>query len=285
MTCAPPPNGSPEPQSAPRRRLHGQNRGRRLKASQRDLAARLLPGLDIIPDPLGNRLAPAQFFAPGTRELWLEIGFGAGEHLVWQALANPEIGVIGCEPFMNGVVKLLREIERHDLRNVRLYRDDVNVLLPGFPENCLDRVFILYPDPWPKARHHKRRIITPSFLELLSNIMRDRAELRIATDHENYLEQILSLLFRHKEFHWTARHPGDWRIRPDDWPQTRYGEKAEAGGRSSWYLRYERVPRKRSSRRSSETSGKAAHRPVARTASGTRGCRTVSTAVPITDSN
>lgn len=144
---------------------------------------------------------------------------------------------------MNGVVKLLTRVRDRDLDNVRLYRDDARLLVERLAENSLGRAFILFPDPWPKMRHHKRRIVSDEVLGHLSRALRDGAELRIATDDAGYLEWILWHLRRHAAFEWQAATPADWRDRPDDWPVTRYQEKAVAAGRRCAFLTYKRRPR------------------------------------------
>ena len=225
-----------------RRILYGRRRGRRLRPGQRDLVEKLLPGLEV--DPVAaDVFDPRACFDALINDVWLEIGFGGGEHLAWQANAHPETGMIGCEPFMNGVVKLLTRVRDDKLDNVRLYRDDARLLVERLPENSLGRAFILFPDPWPKMRHHKRRIVSAEVLAHLARALRDGTELRIATDDPGYLEWILWHLRCHPEFEWQASSPADWRTRPDDWPATRYQEKAVAARRSCAFLTYRRRSR------------------------------------------
>ena len=169
--------------------------------------------------------------------MWLEIGFGGAEHLLWQASRHPGVGLIGCEVFEDGVVKALAGIEQNDLNNVRLYTDDARALLRWIPAGSLDRVFILFPDPWPKKRHVKRRLISPAFLGSLARAMAPGGELRIATDIGDYARTMMLALREHPEFAWTAERPRDWRERPPDWPETRYEAKAKAAGRRCYYLR------------------------------------------------
>ena len=224
-----------------RRILYGRRRGRRLRPAQRDRVDGLLPRLEIDPAGLAGDFEPARLFDGAVRGVWLEVGFGGGEHLAWQARHHPDIGLIGCEPYINGVVKMLGLIERDDLANVRLFRDDARLLVDALPPRSLDRAFILFPDPWPKARHHKRRIVSDAVLARLADAMTGGAELRIATDDPGYLEWILRHMQRHPAFVWQARRPADWRERPADWPATRYEQKALAAGRSCAYLRYVRA--------------------------------------------
>jgi len=175
--------------------------------------------------------------------MWLEIGFGGGEHLALQAQCRPEVGFVGCEVFENGVVKLLAQIVHHSIDNIRIFANDARLLIASLPRGSIDRVFILFPDPWPKHRHHKRRIITRQTLDRLAEIMNDNGELRIATDDSDYLCWILERVTVHPDFEWPARRPRDWRERPYDWPPTRYEEKAQLAGRSPAFLRLMRRPR------------------------------------------
>jgi tRNA (guanine-N7-)-methyltransferase len=174
------------------------------------------------------------------RLVWLEIGFGAGEHLAAQAERHREIRFIGCEVFENGIIKMLAQIERRHLDNVRIFADDARLLIAALPPASVDRVFILFPDPWPKRRHAKRRIVSRETLDALAVIMRDGAELRLATDDCSCLCWILEQVTDHSAFEWLARRPSDWRRRSGDWPPTRYEEKALAARRAPFFLRSRR---------------------------------------------
>jgi tRNA (guanine-N7-)-methyltransferase len=220
--------------------LYGRRRGRRLRAGQRSLKETLLPALAIALPPEGARLDPARLFPGEVDDLWLEVGFGGGEHLAAQAAAHPGIGLLGCEVFENGVVKLLGQIERQELRNVRILVDDARLLIRALPERSLGRVFVLFPDPWPKARHHKRRFVSTGTLTELARVMKNGAELRLATDDVDYLRWMLERAPVHPDFEWLARRPEDWRSRPADWPPTRYEQKAIAAGRTPTFLRFRR---------------------------------------------
>jgi tRNA (guanine-N7-)-methyltransferase len=193
--------------------------------------------------PESGAFDPAALFDLRPREIWLEIGFGGGEHLAAQAAAHPDIGIVGCEVFENGIAKLLGEIARRDLANVRILTDDARLLLSALPPASIGRVFILFPDPWPKQRHHKRRIVTTQTLDTLAAVMTDGAELRLATDDVDYLAWMLARVPVHPAFAWLAEGPGDWRSRPADWPATRYEAKAIAAGRRPYFLRLRRRPR------------------------------------------
>jgi tRNA (guanine-N7-)-methyltransferase len=193
--------------------------------------------------PASGRFDPETLFGAGRRSTWLEIGFGGGEHLAHQAEANPQINHIGCEVFENGIVKLLARIERRRLDNIRIFADDARLLIPALRPASIGRVFILFPDPWPKRRHHKRRVVSRETLDGLAAIMTDNAELRLATDDDDYLCWMLEQITNHSAFEWLARRPGDWRKRPQDWPPTRYEGKARAAGRAPIFLRARRPPR------------------------------------------
>ena len=221
-------------------RSFGRRRGRKLSARQTDLLTvigpRVQPDLSATPP----ETATALFDVP-VSQVWLEIGFGGGEHLVWQAQEHPDVGIIGCEPFEEGVVKVLALIEEQRISNIRIHPDDVRPLLRWLPEGSLDRAFVLFPDPWPKARHRKRRLVATPLLDQLARVLKAGAELRLATDIGDYARTMLAVLMRHPAFRWTATGPADWRTRPADWPPTRYEAKAVREGRRCTYLRFVRV--------------------------------------------
>jgi tRNA (guanine-N7-)-methyltransferase len=173
----------------------------------------------------------------GGRALWLEIGFGGGEHLVHQAGLHPEVGLIGCEPFVNGVGMAMVHALAAEPDNLRIHPGDVRDLMDVLPQGILRRVFLLYPDPWPKARHHRRRAVTPEYLRPLARAMAPGAELRIATDIPDYVRQALEEVPK-AGFTWTAARAADWREPWDDWLSTRYEQKALREGRSPHYLTF-----------------------------------------------
>ena len=210
------------------RTLYGRRRGKKLRAGQEALLDTLLPRLQVALPAEPQKLDLAALFGD-AREVWLEVGFGAGEHLVWQAEQHPEIGLLGCEPYINGVAKCLAQIERAGVGNVRLFTDDARLLMNALPEQSLGRVFVLFPDPWPKTRHHKRRFVQRATLDVLARLMKQGAELRLATDDPSYLPWMVEHACRHSAFDWLAERPGDWRTRPADWPATRYETKRIAG--------------------------------------------------------
>lgn len=222
-------------------RSYGRRRGRKLRAGQERMVAELLPRVALDPGDCAP-IDVATLFTFRPRALWLEIGFGAGEHLIRQATRHREIGFIGCEPFLNGIVALLTAMQVNTLTNIRVWTEDARRLLPRLPAASVDRVFILYPDPWPKARHHKRRIIQSDFLDLLAQVIAPGSELVLATDHADYLAWILERLLDRPDFRWTARGPRDWRSPPEETVATRYAQKARAAGRDCVYLRFVRLP-------------------------------------------
>ena len=174
---------------------------------------------------------------------WLEIGFGGGEHLAAQAKAHPAVGFIGCEPFVNGVARLLANIEQENLSNIRLFSDDARPLMDCIEDSKISRAFVLFPDPWPKKRHAGRRFINPENLDNLSRILCDGAEVRVASDEMGYIRWTLKHFRGHPDFEWMAERAKDWRERPKDWPPTRYESKALASGRPCIYLQFRRRER------------------------------------------
>jgi tRNA (guanine-N7-)-methyltransferase len=218
------------------RLIYGRRKGHRLRPGRRRLLEELLPKLQV--DLLqGRPLDPASLFARHAQRIWLEIGFGGGEHLAAQAAAHPEVGLIGCEPFIGGVARLLSLIEAQGLTNIRLFTDDARLLMQALPDGCLERVFVLFPDPWPKTRHHKRRIVNPQTAAEFARLLRPGGEMRLATDDMGYVRAMLLALRGRPELRWQARRAADWR-RPADWPITRYESKALAAGHPCVYLRF-----------------------------------------------
>jgi tRNA (guanine-N7-)-methyltransferase len=223
------------PHAAETGRVFGRRKGHRLGTHHVCLMETLLPRLRI---DLSVAAPPADqaslLFGPGVREVWLEIGFGAGEHLLWQAKANPHAGIIGCEPYVNGVAKLLSGVAECDLHNVRIHDDDARAVLDWLAPGTLSRVFILFPDPWPKKRQRKRRFINPDNVAALARAMAPGAELRFATDIADYAKQARNAFAQLPDL--VPMPPGD-----RDWPQTRYEQKAAAAGRSCTCLHFKRI--------------------------------------------
>jgi tRNA (guanine-N7-)-methyltransferase len=224
----------------PTRRLYGRRSARKLRPGRAKLLTEGLPAAAL---PDACPLTAPGLFGPDCRRLWLEIGFGGGEHLAWQASANPEVGIVGCEPFMNGVASLLRHIANSGLGNVRIHAGDARAVIDRLPDGALERAFILFPDPWPKRRHKERRIVSAETLDALARVMADGAELRLASDDPVQIRWMLQVAPPHPAFAWTVGGPEDWQRRPADWPQTRYEAKALAAGRTPVFLRLARRPR------------------------------------------
>ncbi len=168
----------------------------------------------------------------------MEIGFGAGEHLAWQAKHNPDVGFIGCEPYINGVARLLKVASTNKLSNIRVLVNDARPFLQLLPNDSLNRLFILFPDPWPKKRHNNRRVIQTTTFSQFRRILRNGGQLRIATDDNAYLSWILICASKFPEFFWNAKQCSDWRRRPEDWPQTRYETKALNAGNLPAFLTF-----------------------------------------------
>ena len=219
------------------RRFYGRRKGRPLRQGQQHLIDTLLPRL-VIDLPASGKLDPRSLFQRPPKELWLEIGFGGGEHLAEQARANPHAGIIGCEVFLNGIATLLAQLAAHELDNVRIHPEDARDLLDALPDASLDRVFLLFPDPWPKRRHAERRFIQKARLDQLARLMKPGAEFRVASDDPGYITWAMAHLTVHPDFQWLAAGPRDWRERPADWPPTRYEAKALREGRKPAFFRF-----------------------------------------------
>ncbi len=227
-----------EQNDGPRRTVHGRRRGRPLRKARTAALETTLPVTEIVLPAAGGQLDLATLFGRQTEQTWLEIGFGGGEHLAMLAARHRDVSFMGCEPFINGMASLLVAVEREALDNVRILMDDARLLLAALPDRSLDRVHILFPDPWPKKRHNRRRIVSPAVLDQLARTMKPGAMLRLATDHEDYGVWMLRHLLDRPEFRWTATRADDWRIRPAEEPETRYEGKALAKGLKPIYLTF-----------------------------------------------
>ena len=218
--------------------LHGRRKGKKLRSFHAQLMTHLLPELSV--DTSRPFVVAETRAADATSDLWLEIGFGGGEHLAAQARAHPEIQFIGCEPFVNGVAKLLAEIDAAGLRNISVHADDATKFLDQLATGSVSRIYLLFPDPWPKRRHKKRRFFSETNLRALARVLKDGAELRFATDIDDYAGWALSRVLKSADFRWAAVHSGDW---AEPWPDhhtTRYEQKGTAAGRKSVYLTFVR---------------------------------------------
>jgi len=219
------------------RRLYGRRQGHKLRAGQASLVEGLLPRVSV---PESGPLDAATLFG-ADRPLQLEIGFGAGEHLAGQAAADPATGFIGCEPFLNGVVGALGHIRDGDLANVRLHMGDALEVVERLPDASLERVYLLHPDPWRKARHAKRRMMNHGPLDAIAAKLRPGGEFRLGTDDPTYCRWSMMVMAQRRDFVWQAATAADFLTRPVDWPETRYERKARRQGREVWYFRYVRV--------------------------------------------
>jgi tRNA (guanine-N7-)-methyltransferase len=219
------------------RRLYGRRQGHKLRLGQAALVEDTLAALSV---PEAGPVDAATLFG-SDRPLAFEIGFGAGEHLAAQAEANPAMGFIGCEPFLNGVVGALGHIRDRALDNVRLHMGDALEVLERLPDASLDRLFLLHPDPWRKARHAKRRMVNHGPLDLIAAKLKPGAEFRLGTDDPTYCRWAMMVMNTRRDFEWQAEHPRDFLERPADWPETRYERKARRQGHEVWYFRYCRL--------------------------------------------
>lgn len=203
-------------------RTFGRTGGRPLSPRRQALVDNLLPTLAIAGS---GALDLRSIFGADPEEVWLEVGFGGGEHLAGQASKHPQVHAIGAEPFVEGVAKLLAQIDQNALSNVRIHPGDVRDVVDRLPERSIDRVFILFPDPWPKTRHRKRRLVQPAFLESLARILKPGGQVRFATDIADYANSALAAFLADRRFVWNARQAADWRVAPCDHITTRYERK------------------------------------------------------------
>ncbi len=211
-------------------RTFGRTKGRALTPTQQEVMDRIYPEVRWESAKDGAK--------PRDRPLWLEVGFGAGEHLAHQGRQNPDVDILGAEPFLNGVAKAVYHIDENNLSNIRLYQGDVRTVLNDLPDNSLDRVFVLFPDPWTKTRHHKRRLINEDFLSEIHRVLKPGAEFRFASDIIHYVDWTLTRLYKMGGFDWPAKSIEDWRVPPHDWCPTRYEAKAKREGRECHYFRF-----------------------------------------------
>jgi len=224
----------------PRGALFGRRKGHRLRAHQADLIEHLLPRLSLdIAGPSTPDLA--DLFDPRADEIRLEIGFGGGEHLIAEACAFANVAFIGCEPYVNGMAKILTQIEARNIGNVRLFAGDATELLAWLPPHSLSRIDLIHPDPWPKRRHWKRRFVQDATVSAMARVLKPDGEFRFVSDIDDYCAWTLAHLARSPDFVWTAERADDWRLPWADYTMTRYGRKAEREGRHAAYLRFRRV--------------------------------------------
>jgi tRNA (guanine-N7-)-methyltransferase len=215
----------------PAEKFYGRRKGKKLRPTRAGLIETLLPEISIQPEALPD-------FSKWA-EVWLEVGFGGGERLAAQAAEHPDVLMLGAEPFINGVGKLLSQIEAEKLKNIRILPNDVRPLLDALPDASIGRVFVLFADPWPKARHAERRFIGPANLGRLARVMKPGAELRLASDHPILIPWLLEQMQKRQDFKWLVEGAQDWTERPADWPPTRYEQKALHG--VPVFFRYQRI--------------------------------------------
>jgi len=218
-------------------RLYGRSSGHKLRKGQQALVDQLLPRIEV---PAEGEISARRLFGD-DRPLHFEIGFGSGEHLADRADMLPDHGFVGAEPFLNGVAAALAHVREKQLANVRLWRGDALTVLDRVPDGALSFLYLLHPDPWPKARHAKRRMVNDRPLDLFATKLKPGGELRLATDDPTYLAWALMIMQRHRaQFEWLAETPGDLLTPPGGWIETRYGAKSRREGRRPYYLRYRR---------------------------------------------
>jgi tRNA (guanine-N7-)-methyltransferase len=232
----------PAPHGAPWRNFYGRTRGKALRKGQvahlqTTLKALTPPGVGWGENPARHPLDLKALFGD-DRPVWLEIGFGGGEHLLHMAQTYPEVGIIGCEPYINGVAMLVPRIAEQGVKNARVLHGDARDLLDVLPAGSLEKAFLLYPDPWPKKRHHKRRFVNPENIDPLARALKSGAEFRVATDIKDYVRHTLEHMTARDDFAWLAEGPEDWRQPWADWHRTRYEAKAIREGRTPHYMTF-----------------------------------------------
>ncbi len=220
--------------------LFGRRKGHKLRSRQADLIEHLLPRLALDIGKPGQS-DPADLFDPPADEIRLEIGFGGGEHLIAEARAFPNVGFIGCEPYVNGMAKILTQIETHSIGNIRLFAGDAAELLTWLPPHSLARIDLIHPDPWPKRRHWKRRFVQDATIAAMARALKPDGEFRFVSDISDYCAWTLEHLARSPDFFWTAERASDWRLPWADYTMTRYGRKAERERRHAAYLRFRKT--------------------------------------------
>ena len=234
-----------KPADAPRRNFYGRRRGKALRKNQikhLDTTLEVVSpkGVSLEENPERNPIDLAALFG-NDKPVWLEIGFGGGEHLLHMAQTYPAVNLLGVEAFLNGVAKIVPLIDEHKLTNARVHWGDARDLLEVLPEASLDKVFLLYPDPWHKTRHHARRFVNAENLDMISRVLKPGAMFRVTTDIENYVHHTLERIMPRNDFEWLAEAPQDWREPWADWTRTRYEAKAIREGRTPHYLTFRKI--------------------------------------------
>jgi len=222
-------------------RSYGRRKSKTLSPLRLEAMDSVMPYAEIILPKGDELIAPKSFFEKPVNDVRLEIGFGSGEHLIYQAINNSEIGFIGCEPFINGISALCLEIKKHNIKNIKIWSDDARILMLRIEKKSLDKIFLLHPDPWPKTKHHKRRFIQKESLDIIHNLLKENGQLRMATDHVDLAKWLLEKTYFHAGFKWEAESADDWCNPPDDWLETRYCEKGKTAGRPPVYLNFRNI--------------------------------------------
>lgn len=219
-------------------KFYGRRKSKPLRVTKQSAFDDILPSVSIV--PTADNIDPLSFFPAGYDTVWLEIGFGAGEHLLYQAEQNPHIAMIGCEPFINGLAAICQGIREREIKNIRILPDDARPFLKRLKTESIDRCFLLNSDPWPKKRHHKRRFIQDDTLDDLYRILKPGAPFRMSTDHGSLAVWQLGKTYMHGGFSWMADDSKDWLTRPADLPETRYQKKGVTHGRATVFLDFVR---------------------------------------------
>jgi len=220
--------------------FYGRRKGKPIRAGRMAAYNALMPAVGITLDDIAGDgpVDPRGFVETPVEDVWMEIGFGDGKQLLHQARENPDVGFIGCEPFVNGVATLCRDMQEHGVTNIRIFQNDARLLMARLADRSLGRCFLLNSDPWPKTRHHKRRFVQKETLDTLHRLLKPGAEFRMSTDHPGLAAWELEKTYFHPGFHWTARRAADWRDRPADMPETRYQHKGQEQGRPTVFLTF-----------------------------------------------
>ncbi len=222
-------------------RFYGRRKGKTIKGARAKALEEVLELYKISISDDDKIIDPKTLFDFPVKEVWFEIGFGGGEHIAHQAVNNPEIGIIGCEPFLNGVSTCCKEIAEKNIKNIRIWNDDARLLMLRIKPHSMDKMFLLHPDPWPKIRHSKRRFIQEESLDLISSLLKNGADFRMATDHFALAQWMLEKTYFHPNFKWRAKTSNDWQNPPDDWIDTRYYNKGKRKDHIQVFLNFTNV--------------------------------------------
>jgi tRNA (guanine-N7-)-methyltransferase len=223
--------------------IYGRRKSRPLNSGRKEAMDFLYPKLKIQQSFLteNKSLSPIDIFDTEKPSLWIEIGFGNGEHLAELMIQEPDNLYIGAEPFINGMASFLTKIKEQELKNIKVLMDDAMMLIRSLKDNCVDGIYILNPDPWPKKRHHKRRIINHQNLDEIARVLKPKGKLILTTDVDDLAEWMITHTSSHPSFKWRAEKADDWRTPPENWIKTRYEIKGEKAGRKQTYLLFNKA--------------------------------------------